>query len=536
MPPSSDPEGYDRRAGFVVVAAFGLLCVLFTGQFPPFGNPNELSRLDTIYAVVEEGTFRIDTALRVLGDHEDKARSGGHFYSNKAPGLALAAIPVYRLLRVFYPRPLTPFAPIFYWVRLLTVSSICVLALARFRARLERDALPASSLVAAAVAFGTPYVFYARSFFSHAWTAALLLLAWDLLRVREEWRFRRRVGVLSVAAGFLAGWAAISEYPVAVLAGLLAVRSAARGSWRQTALFAAGLAVPILVLLGYDAACFGSPFVLSSAREAAPEYASLSRTGIFGVGLPGATEAAGYLFHPARSILLFSPFFLWAPAGLWSWHRSNENRVDFWLSFTATLGFFLLMCGYPNWHGAWSLGNRYLIPVLFLSALAIPRALVRPFSRLLFCAAAVFAVSAHLVLASSFPYFPLGVGWSPLTAAVWLIEHRYAAPAVVSGTPAILGALVCVGIGLWLAGLPLGRRRESLAFALGVAPLVAILLFSPPVSYGQRLWRAAVLGKFSPWDPHRDELRAVVRSARSPREKTMAAETWRSYGLPARAP
>ena len=85
--PSREPE---RRARWAVTGGLALLTVLFTGAFPPFANPNELSRLETVYAIVEQGTFRIDGALQVLGDHEDKAVSGGHFYSNKAPGLAFA--------------------------------------------------------------------------------------------------------------------------------------------------------------------------------------------------------------------------------------------------------------------------------------------------------------------------------------------------------------------------------------------------------------------------------------------------------------
>ena len=124
------------RARASVVGAFAFLCAYFTGFFPPFFNPNELSRLQTVVAFVESGTFAIDGELAALGDHEDKASSGGHLYSNKAPGLAFAAIPVYRLLRFFLPRPDSPTAPIFVLLRLLTVSLACVVALARFGRRL----------------------------------------------------------------------------------------------------------------------------------------------------------------------------------------------------------------------------------------------------------------------------------------------------------------------------------------------------------------------------------------------------------------
>ena len=124
---SREPE---RRACWAVAGGLALLTVLFTGAFPPFVNPNELSRLETVYAIVEQGTFRIDGALQALGDHEDKAVSGGHFYSNKAPGLALAGIPVYRILRLVLPAPDGGAAPIFSVVRFFTVSAVTLLALA----------------------------------------------------------------------------------------------------------------------------------------------------------------------------------------------------------------------------------------------------------------------------------------------------------------------------------------------------------------------------------------------------------------------
>ena len=44
------------------------MAIFFTGQFPPFANPNELSRLEAVYAAGELGTLSIDGAIPVLGD------------------------------------------------------------------------------------------------------------------------------------------------------------------------------------------------------------------------------------------------------------------------------------------------------------------------------------------------------------------------------------------------------------------------------------------------------------------------------------
>ncbi len=188
----SGAEERARAALRWTLAAFAALAVLFSGAFPPFANPNELSRFEAVAAAADHGTFAIDEVLPLLGDHEDKSVAGGRTYSNKAPGLALAATPVYRLLRVVSGPPTSASAPIFWILRLLTVSLICTVALARFARRASIPvALAGSSaapLIVAAVAFGTPYLFFARSFFAHAWTAALLFLAWDLLREGEARR------------------------------------------------------------------------------------------------------------------------------------------------------------------------------------------------------------------------------------------------------------------------------------------------------------------------------------------------------------
>src|SRR6266496_1301625 len=290
------PREAERRAGLAAAAGFFLLSIYFTGLFPPFGNPNELSRLEAVYAFVEQGTFSFDGAIPVLGNHEDKAVSGGHFYSNKAPGLAFAAIPVYRALRVFFPAPTSSSDTVFVLLRILTISLLFSIALARLAARLAPA--PGAGMVVFAAAFGTPVLFYGRSFFGHAWTAALLFLSWDLVRQREERFPAGGAPLLAAAAGLLAGWAAISEYTAAPLAVLLALRMATCGSPRALSFFAAGAAIPLLLLLSYDAACFGSPWVLSSAREAHRSFADLAGKGLFGFGHPSPRIAWAYLFHP----------------------------------------------------------------------------------------------------------------------------------------------------------------------------------------------------------------------------------------------
>ncbi|MEO8190363.1 MAG: hypothetical protein ABI682_08460 [Acidobacteriota bacterium] len=498
-----------RRAGLGVVGAFLLVSLCFTGQFPPFANPNEASRYAAVFSAVELGTFRIDDALPVVGQTEDKSVSEGHFYSNKAPGLALAATPVYRALRLLFPRPASAFAPIWVLLRILVVTSVCCVAFERLRRRLATAARrPASaSMVVAALAFGTPLLFYGRSFFSHAWTAALLFLSLEAIGRAEAASASRPApparpgtpGALLWAAGLLAGWAAISEYPVALLTGLLLVRAAARGRWRSGALFAAGLVLPLAVLMVYDKICFGSPFVLSSAREAFPEFSQLAGTGLFGFRLPDPRNAAGLLFHPARGLFLFSPFLIWAVPGFLAWRRSGEERADRMFCLWGSVLFFVAMSAYPNWHGGWCLGSRYLMPIVFFLSLAAARALDSPRSRWLFAAAAAFSIGVHALEALAWPYFPLTLSWPPRTGSLWFLQHGWLAPAQ-PGIPALVAlavaaATAAVALGAAASGIEAPRRRALAAVALGLLVFAATLAVAPAPSEDGRHFRESLLAR-----------------------------------------
>jgi hypothetical protein len=537
------PHG-SRRACAIVVGAFAFFCAWFTGFFPPFSSPNDLSRFEMVVAFVETGSFAIDSQLPTLGDHEDKAVAGGRFYSNKAPGLAFAAIPVYRLLRLVLPPPDSPTAPIFALVRLFTVSLVCVLALARFARRLllRREWESVAAILAFAVAFGTPFLYYARSFFGHAWTAALLFLAWDSLTDSvSEGRASGRRYRSAALAGFLAGWALISEYTVAPVVLALAIRAAIASSWRRPfarlLLFGAGATLPLALLLIYQAVCFGSPFLPSYAREAYPAYAELAHRRFFGFEIPSVRVALAYLFHPARGILLFSPFFLWAGVGFARWCRDRRHRADGVFALTATILMFLLLTGYPNWHGGWALGSRYLLPLLFFPAAALAWALRTPLSRGLFVAATAFSAATHLLETISWPHFPSDVHWPPATASAWFLARGWVAPnlGTISGAGAAVSLLLPVAAAAFAflssvrAAKPL-TPAAPVGFLLGIVPLVVLCILPPALTYTARLWRSAVFGAYSGRDPARDELRKVVDSASTPHDRRQARGAWRVYG------
>jgi hypothetical protein len=488
-----------RRARHVVVVAFAFNAVFFTG-FTTVNNPNELSRIEAVVSLVDHGTFSIDGVLATLGNHEDKATSGGRFYSNKAPGLIFAMIPPYGALRLVLPPPSRGTEEIFVLVRLATVTLASLLALVLLGHRLAdtRGHAETAPLIVFAVAFGTPFLFYARSLFSHAWSASLLFLAWDALRRGEGARSARHADAWWCLCGLLAGWAAISEYTTAPIAVLLAARAAV-GRRRALLFVVLGTIPPLALCAAYNAACFGSPFTLSSALEAAPQYRAVAAHGLFGIRVPRASTVAQLLFHPARGILVFSPFLAWTAAGMIRWWRSRTERADCLFIAAALAALCLPVAGYVRWEGGFSLGVRYLVPVVLLAALPLRWTLRSAWSRGLFLAAVVFSAANHFLISSAYPHVPRDVPWPAASLAGWMLLRGWAAPNLgdflgFNPVVSLLAPLGALAIAAMFCTAALGRvwPRASLAAAAGLLLFCATLTVSAELPPAEAHWRDSI--------------------------------------------
>src|SRR5271170_1396457 len=69
----------------------GAVVLISYAYFYQGGGWNQNSRFDLVRAVMEQGTLRIDAYHE---NTDDKAFANGHYYSDKAPGLALLAVPI----------------------------------------------------------------------------------------------------------------------------------------------------------------------------------------------------------------------------------------------------------------------------------------------------------------------------------------------------------------------------------------------------------------------------------------------------------
>lgn len=521
-----------------MVAAFTFVTLYFVNLFPPppggefAQSPNEFSRFDLVVSMAEHRSFSIDRELVEFGNHEDKSVFNGRYFSNKAPGLSFASLPVYPVWRgLAGPRGRDRSQWLFYFLRLSTVSTSVIVALVFLSRRLETTSRDPRvvPLIVFAVAFGSPLLVYARSFFSHAWTASLLYIAFELIS-RETSRGRN-----ALVAGFLAGWAVLSEYPAAIVAGILLADCFWRRPRSRGWLFAAG-AVPCALLLAfYDWKCFGGVLELSSRHEAFRGYTELSRRPLLGFESPSPRIAFGYLFSVSRGLLIQCPVFLLLPIAAVS--RALPRRARN-VSLAAVGVFFVAMCGYENWHGGWSLSSRYLLPVLFLAAWTLPAALPpapKNLSTGLVAVAASYSAIYFFFSGATFWFLPPEPQNSlRFYSAFWLSRGWT--------TPTLLGtgwATLVVPAAVTLAALLVSVRAATgewgktlLAVSAGALLFALYFLGAPPTgTFGDRLARARIFESSSGLDPDRIEIKRLGAEARTPAEYRSWARALSGYGL-----
>jgi hypothetical protein len=354
----------------LAVLAFGVSAYFFQA-----GGWNQNSRFDLTRAIVEQHSLTIDDYVGNTGDYSVR---GGHFYSDKAPGLSFLAVPVWSAVHPFAhgrrPRGrlihLGAYLSTLWGVALPSALGVAML----FRIAVRWGAsVTAAAVLAVSYAFGTQALPYSTLFYSHQLVAGLLLLALALItegRERPEAVTPRRLFVV----GLLLGYAIASEYPAA-LAGAMIVGYAALVVRRRRRLVwtAVGAAIPILGLATYHAGAWGDPFITGYTFTIIP---GRDTGGLLpGVTLPDPTLLPKLLFSLERGIIRFSPWLALALPGAVVMLRRRWLRAEGLLCVAVIAAFLALNCAQTvtpdDWRGGAGLGPRYLVPSLPFYALAM---------------------------------------------------------------------------------------------------------------------------------------------------------------------
>ncbi len=317
----------------------------------------------------------------------DKGWIDGHFYSVKAPGVALLSAPLYAALKAvgakelatdvahnaaqtaspnWTPRQDRPWesygysrvraqhverhvereTPLIWALALLTsaIPGLILLLLVRWVG--DRFVPGYGTAAALTLGAGTIVMSFASIYASHVLSACLLFGAFAvLLRERDEERARPP---WLLGAGLLAGFAVTTEYPLAI-GGAILFAYALFGAGRRLprgAAYAAGAVAGALPALAFNDWTLGSPTDFAYSAAVAIQgfnghaVLGLNSGGFFGIGVPNL-HARLVLLVGSRSLLALTPVLGAAVAGLAVMWRRRERRAE-WAVIVAMAVAYLL--------------------------------------------------------------------------------------------------------------------------------------------------------------------------------------------------
>ena len=465
----------------------GLIALCYLWAFPYFRgikHANELPRIYLARAIVLERSFRIDRGVAEDGATVDLSTKDGHFYANKAPGVSMLGAPFEALLRLAYRGKPVPLFVETWWLRLWCAIVPAVLAVPIFYGLLRRLEIGAPAALGATTLFalgsgGTPY---AIQLMAHHLAGVLLLGA---LACGELGAGRKA----AAGAGALLGASVLVEYQAAFFGfplGIYLLWRMRHPAWppraaldRPFALLALGALPPLALLLGYHAACFGSPLQTGYDHAATAAFAAGHGRGLLGLERPDLERLVGSLVGARTGLLTVTPALVLAPVGLLLlWRTRRALALMLGASAAIALAF---AAGYHFWDTGWTIGQRYVAAATPLLVLPVASVLDRALRAPALLAPVLGLVAASVLLALSstllFPHWPESVG-NPLHDLVWPLYAGGHTPYSVGHTLGLPGALalappllVGLGLALWPARAA-GRAAPVIVLA---ALLVAIL-------------------------------------------------------------
>jgi hypothetical protein len=316
-------------------------------------------------SIVERGKVDIDPYWKLT---IDRAFANGHWYSDKAPGVSLLAVPVVAVVHAVdggsQPIWLRTWA---LWLIRIWSGGLALLGLTFLVGRAAEGLVPGTGAVTAAtLAVGTMAGSLGATVFGHLPDALALFAA--LVVGSRAARPRDWVWV-----GLLAGVGVLLEYPAALAALVLLAYAALRGRRRAAAWVVAGAIPPALVLGAYDWLAFGAPWRLSY-RYTSNVFTGEQQQNLFGVGLPTG-HGIWTLLLDGHGLLLVSPVLLAAGAGLAAFWRRSRLEAD--VAIVVAVLFAVYTAGYFLPNGGLSPGPRFAAAALPFLLLGLPYALER---------------------------------------------------------------------------------------------------------------------------------------------------------------
>jgi hypothetical protein len=366
------PGSRPRRTALWAVLLVGLAFASVVQNW----SDNQSSHYDLIRAL-DAGRTTIDAGPYRT---KDKAYYKGHWYSARAPGLAMYSLPFYELINAVDAPALARAShalrgedEMIYFVGLWgsVLPGLAMLLLVwRVAERFEPGYGGPTAVV---LGLGTMVLPFSTLMFSHVFAATLGFGAFAIM-------LRERAGpprpLLLAAAGLLMGYAIASEYPLALVAGVLGLYLLSRPdaltprrlATRAGAYVLGGL-VGIVPLLLYNHAAFHSWTHLA--------YSNIPQQhqGFFGISAPSLGVLATLLFD-SRGLLTLSPVLAMGAIGTALLYKRG-HRAEALTILGICICYLVYNSGYYLPFGGGAPGPRFLITMLPFLAFPIALALRR---------------------------------------------------------------------------------------------------------------------------------------------------------------
>lgn len=362
---------------YIALAAILLVGLSYATLIQSF-SWNQTSHYDLIRSLDQDRT-PIDQYQENTGD---KAFYKGHWYSARAPGLALFSLPFYDVLKGLGAEGFTdrhvappnhPGDEMIYLLGLWgsVLPGLVLLALVGHLAESLQPGYGAATAVI--LGLGTLTLPLSTLLFSHVLTACLGFAAFTLM-------WHERAGppnpyYLGVA-GLLLGYAGASEYPLffcALVLGLYLISRRdsfnPRGLLLRVGPFVLGGLIGIVPLLLYN------HYAFHSWTHLAYQNIERQQQGFFGISAPSLPVLATLLFD-SRGLLTLSPVLIMGGVGTWLLYRRGLRAEALTIAGICVL-YFGYNAGYYLPFGGGFMGPRFLMTAIPFLALPIALALKR---------------------------------------------------------------------------------------------------------------------------------------------------------------
>jgi hypothetical protein len=440
---------------------------------------NQTSHYDLLQALYHEQT-NIDPYQKNTGD---KVFYHGHWFSARAPGLALFVMPWYTVLNAIDAKQWADESPaeprddeLIYLVGLWgnVLPGLLLLVLVWNAAERLQPGFGAAAAVT--LGLGTMALSLSTLLFSHIFTAFLGFAAFVILMRERDGPPR---AWLCGAAGLGIGYAITSEYPLAILGGMLGLYLLSRrdtftplGVLRRGGAYAAGILVGVVPLGLYNLAAFHSLTHVAYANV--PQQ----HQGFFGITAPSLRVAAT-LLGDSRGLLTLAPVLVMGALGTVVLYRRGR-RAEALVIGGVCLCYLTYNSGYYLPFGGAFMGPRFLATMLPFLALPVAIAFARwPGPTIALAAASVTCATLATITHPLVGYDTQPVTWMRHLLQGFFQPTIATAYGLGRGWGSIWVFLLPAGGALALAALATPRvRLTRRSLSSGVLALLAWALFA----------------------------------------------------------